>query len=72
MSAQPNEVQVRVDAAVAELQNFIRELSMRAANLAADLTVMAQQKALVEGQLRSVQEELDALKAEKADATDRN
>lgn len=72
MSAQPNEVQVRVDAAVAELQNFIRELSMRAANLAADLTVMAQQKALVEGQLRSVQEELDAIKAEKADATDRN
>ena len=72
MSAQPNEVQVRVDAAVAELQNFIRELSMRAANLAADLTVMAQQKALVEGQLRSVQEELDALKAEKTDAPDRN
>ncbi len=72
MSAQPNEVQVRVDAAVAELQNFIRELSMRAANLAADLTVMAQQKALVEGQLRSVQEELDAIKAEKADATDLN
>ena len=72
MSAQPNEVQVRVDAAVAELQNFIRELSMRAANLAADLTVMAQQKALVEGQLRSVQEELDTIKAEKADATDLN
>lgn len=72
MSAQPNEVQVRVDAAVVELQNFIRELSMRAANLAADLTVMAQQKALVEGQLRSVQEELDAIKAEKADATDLN
>ncbi len=72
MSAQPNEVQVRVDAAVAELQNFIRELSMRAASLAADLTVMAQQKALVEGQLRSVQEELDAIKAEKADATDLN
>ena len=72
MSAQPNEVQVRVDAAVAELQNFIRELTMRAANLAADLTVMAQQKALVEGQLRSVQEELDALKAEKTDAPDRN
>lgn len=72
MSAQPNEVQVRVDAAVAELQNFIRELSMRAANLAADLTVMAQQKALIEGQLRSVQEELDALKAEKTDAPDRN
>lgn len=72
MSAQPNEVQVRVDAAVAELQNVIRELSMRAANLAADLTVMAQQKALVEGQLRSVQEELDALKTEKADAPDRN
>ena len=72
MSAQPNEVQVRVDAAVAELQNVIRELSMRAANLAADLTVMAQQKALVEGQLRSVQEELDALKAEKADAPNRN
>ena len=40
--------------------------------LAADLTVMAQQKALVEGQLRSVQEELDALKTEKADASDRN
>lgn len=72
MSTQPDEVQVRVDAAVAELQNFIRELSMRAANLAADLTVMAQQKALVEGQLRSVQEELDAIKAEKADATDFN
>ena len=72
MSAQPNEVQVRVDAAVAELQNVIRELSMRAANLAADLTIMAQQKALVEGQLRSVQEELDALKAEKVDAPDRN
>lgn len=72
MSAQPNEVQVRVDAAVAELQNFIRELTMRAANLAADLTVMAQQKALVEGQLRSVQEELDALKAEKVDALSRN
>ena len=72
MSAQPNEVQVRVDAAVAELQNVIRELSMRAANLAADLTVMAQQKALVEGQLRSVQEELDALKAEKVDAPNRN
>ena len=72
MSAQPNEVQIRVDAAVAELQNVIRELSMRAANLAADLTVMAQQKALVEGQLRSVQEELDALKAEKVDAPDRN
>lgn len=72
MSTQPDEVQVRVDAAVAELQNFIRELSMRAANLAADLTVMAQQKALVEGQLRSVQEELDAIKAEKADATDLN
>lgn len=72
MSAQPNEVQVRVDAAVAELQNFIRELTMRAANLAADLTVMAQQKALVEGQLRSVQEELDALKAEKVDALNRN
>ena len=72
MSAQPNEVQVRVDAAVAELQNFIRELSMRAANLAADLMVMAQQKALIEGQLRSVQEELDALKAEKTDAPDRN
>ena len=72
MSAQPNEVQVRVDAAVAELQNFIRELSMRAANLAADLTVMAQQKALIEGQLRSVQEELGALKAEKTDAPDRN
>lgn len=72
MSTQPYEVQVRVDAAVAELQNFIRELSMRAANLAADLTVMAQQKALVEGQLRSVQEELDAIKAEKADATDLN
>lgn len=72
MSAQPNEVQVRVDAAVAELQNFIRELSMRAANLAADLTVMAQQKALVEGQLRSVQEELDALKAEKVDVPSRN
>ena len=72
MSAQPNEVQVRVDAAVAELQNFIRELSMRAANLAADLTVMAQQKALVEGQLRSVLVELDAIKAEKADATDLN
>ena len=72
MSAQPNEVQIRVDAAVAELQNVIRELSMRAANLAADLTVMAQQKALVEGQLRSVQEELDALKAEKVDAPNRN
>ena len=72
MSAQPNEVQVRVDAAVAELQNVIRELSMRAANLAADLTVMAQQKALIEGQLRSVQEELDALKAEKVDAPNRN
>lgn len=72
MSAQPNEVQVRVDAAVAELQNFIRELTMRAANLAADLTVMTQQKALVEGQLRSVQEELDALKAEKVDALNRN
>lgn len=72
MSAQPNEVQVRVDAAVAELQNFIRELSMRAANLAADLSVVTQQKALIEGQLRSVQEELDAIKAEKADAPDRN
>ena len=72
MSAQPNEVQVRVDAAMAELQNFIRELSMRAANLAADLAIMAQQKALIEGQLRSVQEELDAIKAEKADATDLN
>lgn len=72
MSAQPNEVQVRVDAAMAELQNFIRELSMRAANLAADLAILAQQKALIDGQLRSVQEELDALKAEKTDASNRN
>lgn len=72
MSTQPDEVQVRVDAAVAELQGFIRELSMRAANLAADLSVVSQQKALIEGQLRSVQAELDTRKAEKADASDHN
>jgi hypothetical protein len=72
MSTQPDEVQVRVDAAVAELQGFIRELSMRAANLAADLSVVSQQKALIEGQLRSVQAELDTRKAEKADAPDHN
>jgi hypothetical protein len=72
MSTQPDEVQVRVDAAVAELQGFIRELSMRAANLAADLSVVSQQKALIEGQLRSVQAELDTRKAEKADAPGHN
>ena len=70
MSVQPNETQTRVDAALAELQGLIRELSMRAANLAADLAVMTQQKVLVEGQLRSVQAELDTVKTEKAHALD--
>lgn len=63
MSASPNEIQVRIDAAVAELQGLIRELATRAANLAGDLAVVQQQKALVEGELRSVQKELDELKA---------
>lgn len=62
----PNqEIQLRVEAAVSELQSHIQQLATRAANLAGDLAVCQQQKALVEGELRSAKLELEEKKGGK-------
>jgi cell division protein FtsB len=59
------EIQTRINAAIAEFQAVIRDLSIRAANLAADLAVAEFQKVVLEGEIRSVRQELEELKTAK-------